>query len=140
MAVFDNENEFIWRSRVYYEDTDVGGIVYHANYLKYMERARTEWLRSFGIEQNELIKSNIGLVVTKMDIRYLGAAKLDDLLTVQSQLNELKKASVLFEQNIFNADNKLLISAHVRVACIDLEKMKPKAMPDSILGELSRVI
>lgn len=140
MAVSSKENEFFWRSRVYYEDTDVGGIVYHANYLKYMERARTEWLRSFGIEQHDLLGKHIGLVVTKMDINYHASAKLDDLLTIQSKVLELKKASVIFEQSIFNTDNKLLISAHVRVACIDLIKMKPKAMPENILGELSRVI
>ncbi|UAA37323.1 tol-pal system-associated acyl-CoA thioesterase [Paraneptunicella aestuarii] len=136
-----NKNEFFWETRVYYEDTDAGGIVYHANYLNFMERARTEWLRALGIEQTELLQQSIGLVVTSLEIKYLAAAKFNEMLRICSQLVELKRASVEFEQKIYNNDNnKLLVSAQVRVACVDLSKMRPRAIPEFILGELSRVV
>lgn len=137
----ENKNEFFWETRVYYEDTDAGGIVYHANYLNFMERARTEWLRALGIEQTELLQQSIGLVVTSLEIKYLAAAKFNEMLRICSQLVELKRASVEFEQKIYNNDNnKLLVSAQVRVACVDLNKMRPRAIPEFILGELSRVV
>ncbi|MCY7295144.1 tol-pal system-associated acyl-CoA thioesterase [Alteromonas sp. a30] len=140
MSIKKSGNEFFWQARVYYEDTDAGGIVYHANYLKYMERARTEWLRLFGIEQSTLLEEGTGLVVKSMEINFLSAAYYDELLSIRSQVVELKRVSVLFEQEIYNTDKKLLLSARVRVASIDLKKMKPKAIPENILGELSRVI
>ena len=140
MSAGKYKNEFFWDSRVYYEDTDVGGIVYHANYLKFMERARTEWLRSFGVEQVDLLEQSIGLVVKSVSMDYLIAAKFNELLRICSQIVELKRASVEFEQKIYNNDNKLLVSARIRVACVDLIKMKPRALPENILGELSRVI
>lgn len=134
------KNEFFWESRVYYEDTDAGGIVYHANYLKFMERARTEWLRTLGIEQPELIENSIGLVVKSISMDFVAAAKFNELLSICSQIVELRRASLDFEQKIYNKDNKLLVSARIRVACVDLKRMKPKAIPEFILGELSRVI
>ncbi|GAB5384912.1 MAG: tol-pal system-associated acyl-CoA thioesterase [Aliiglaciecola sp.] len=126
--------------RVYYEDTDAGGIVYYANYLKFLERARTEWLRSFGIGQSGLLEQSIGFVVKRVEMDNIAAAKFDDLLQISTQIIELKRASMTFQQQIINADEKRLISAQIRVACVDLQKMKPIAIPNFILGEISRVI
>lgn len=126
--------------RVYYEDTDAGGIVYYANYLKFLERARTEWLRSFDIEQCTLLEQSVGFVVKRVEMDNIAPAKFDDLLQINSQLIELKRASMMFKQTITNSDGNQLVSALIRVACVDLKKMKPIAIPEFILGEISRVI
>lgn len=126
--------------RVYYEDTDVLGIVYYANYLKYMERARTEWLRDFGIEQQGLLEQSVGFVVKRVEMDNIGAAKFNDLLRIETQIVELKRASMVFEQQIINANGNRLVSAQIRVACVNLAKMRPIAIPDFILGEISRDI
>lgn len=83
-------NKFDIQSRVYYEDTDAGGIVYHANYLKYMERARTEWVRSLGISQHDLLEQSLGFVVIDMEIAFKDSARLDDVLDVSCQVVEKK--------------------------------------------------
>lgn len=126
--------------RVYYEDTDALGIVYYANYLKYMERARTEWLRDFGLEQQGLLERSIGFVVKRVEMDNIGAAKFNDLLRIETQIVELKRASMVFEQQITNANGNRLVSAQIRVACVNLAKMRPIAIPDFILGEISRDI
>ncbi len=126
--------------RVYYEDTDAGGIVYYANYLKFLERARTEWLRELGIEQDDLLEQSVGFVVKRVEMDNHVAAKFNELLSIRSQIVELKRASMVFEQNIINTNNLCLVSAQIRVACVNLDKMKPIAIPDFILGEISRVI
>ncbi|MEP4892026.1 MAG: tol-pal system-associated acyl-CoA thioesterase [Aliiglaciecola sp.] len=126
--------------RVYYEDTDAGGIVYYANYLKFLERARTEWLRSFGIEQHSLLEQSVGFVVKRVEMDNIAAARFDDLLQVNTQIIELKRASMLFQQQITNSNNLSLVSAKIRVACVDLQKMKPIAIPAFIVGEISSVI
>ena len=139
--------------RIYYEDTDAGGIVYHTNYLKFMERARTEWLRNLGIEQQSLLEQSIGFVVKDLTMKNSKAALFNDILSISCQVVELKRASMLFEQHAYrvkdiaNTHNKnnslsgrkeLLVSAKVRVACVDLGKMKPIAIPDFILREIKR--
>ena len=86
--------------RVYYEDTDAGGIVYYANYLKFFERARTEWLRELGINQSYFLEHHIGFVVRQVIMDNVAAAKLDDLLTIHSSISELKRASMTFQQQI----------------------------------------
>ena len=93
--------EFTWPIRVYYEDTDAAGVVYHSNYLKYMERARTEWLRKLGFSQ-EVLREETGniIVVSEMDIKFVRPAKLDDMLEVNSVLIKVTGASFLFEQSI----------------------------------------
>lgn len=126
--------------RVYYEDTDAGGIVYYANYLKFLERARTEWLRSFGIEQHSLLEQSVGFVVKRVEMDNIAPALFDDLLQISTQVIELKRASMMFQQTITNSDGNRLVSALIRVACVDLKKMKPIAIPEFILGEISRVI
>jgi acyl-CoA thioester hydrolase len=125
--------------RVYYEDTDVGGIVYHANYLKYFERARTEWLRDMGINQAFFLQQNLGFVVRKVEMDNLASAKLDDLLEVKSTILILKRASLVFQQQISNQAQQLLCKAQVRIACIDFSQNKPCAIPASILGAFKRV-
>ncbi|MEZ8103852.1 MULTISPECIES: tol-pal system-associated acyl-CoA thioesterase [Vibrio] len=128
---------FNWPVTIYYEDTDAGGVVYHSNYLKFFERARTEMLRAKGISQQVLLEQNIGFVVRHIDIDFLQGAKLDDKLTVVSYLTEMKRASLIFCQEIVNPDGDILCKAIVKVACIDNMKMKPKAMPKSIILEFT---
>lgn len=115
--------------RVYYEDTDAGGVVYHASYLCYFERARTELLRSLGFSQQALLADSIAFVVKKLTIDYKIAAKLDDSLEVKTTLVELKRATLVFFQQLVNKQNKILCEALVTVASVDLEKMKPIAVP-----------
>jgi acyl-CoA thioester hydrolase len=125
--------------RVYYEDTDVGGIVYYANYLKFFERARTEWLRELGIKQSIFLEQNIGFVVTKVEMDNKASAKLDDLLIITSTISTLKGASLVFSQQLNNEKQQLLCSAIIKVACVDLSISKPCTIPKSILGALKRV-
>ncbi|EGU38178.1 hypothetical protein VII00023_19619 [Vibrio ichthyoenteri ATCC 700023] len=129
---------FEWPVTVYYEDTDAGGVVYHSNYLKYFERARTELLRSVGVSQHALLEQNIGFVVRHMDIDFLQGARLDEQLMVTTTISELKKASLTFCQEIVNPDGKTLCRAMVKVACIDNQRMRPTAIPQAIYMEFSR--
>ncbi|MBY8272824.1 tol-pal system-associated acyl-CoA thioesterase [Vibrio fluvialis] len=128
---------FNWPITIYYEDTDVGGVVYHSNYLKFFERARTEMLRAIGVSQQVLLEQRIGFVVRHAEIDFKQGARLDDQLTVVTSIAELKKASLTFCQELVNPEGQLLCKAIVKVACIDNEKMKPKAMPQSIILELT---
>ena len=129
----------IFNVRIYYEDTDAGGIVFYANYLKFAERARTEWLREIGIYQSTLLESQMGFVVKKVEMDNHASAKLDDLLTVKSSITELKRASLVFIQELFNQHEQLLCTVVVRIACINLHKAKPCAIPQELLGALKRV-
>lgn len=124
--------------KIYYEDTDAGGIVYHANYLKFCERARTELLLSLGIEQDRYLKQNIGFVVTSMNIAFKATAKLHEQLTVHTRIEKTKKVSIEFEQIIKNKQQGTVFSANVVVACINPQSGKPSAIPAEILGELKR--
>ncbi|EKO3973928.1 tol-pal system-associated acyl-CoA thioesterase [Vibrio fluvialis] len=128
---------FNWPITIYYEDTDAGGVVYHSNYLKFFERARTEMLRAIGVSQQVLLEQRIGFVVRHAEIDFKQGARLDDQLTVVTSIAELKKASLTFCQELVNPEGHLLCKAIVKVACIDSEKMKPKAMPQSIILELT---
>ena len=125
--------------RIYYEDTDAGGIVYYANYLKFFERARTEWLREIGVSQEAFLQQKLGFVVKKVDMEHLASAKLDDLVTVQSRIIQLKRASLVFQQQVINHDQKVLCTATIRIACVDLSLHKPCAIPELILGAFKRV-
>ncbi|QBQ64726.1 tol-pal system-associated acyl-CoA thioesterase [Actinobacillus indolicus] len=117
--------------RVYYEDTDAGGVVYHARYLHFFERARTEYLRKLGFSQQNLLADCLAFVVKKMEIDYKIPARLDDLLRVQTKISELKGAKIVFYQQLWRDDN-LLSEALVTVASVDLTKMKPVAIPANI--------
>jgi acyl-CoA thioester hydrolase len=126
--------------RVYYEDTDAGGIVYYANYLKFFERARTEWLRKLGIEQDELLEHSVGFVVKRVEMDNHAPARFNQLLCIESEIVELKRASLVFKQIIKSPSEQHLVSAIIKVACVNLSLMKPQAIPANILEEFSRVI
>ena len=129
--------EFSWPVRVYYEDTDAGGVVYYANYLKYLERARTEFLRRLGIEQDELERDvNIIFAVRSMTIDYLKPAFFNELLNVDATIAELRKASISFQQTVSNQQNDILCRAQVKVACINSKTLKPVSIPEFITKEL----
>ena len=120
--------------RVYYEDTDAGGVVYYANYLKYLERARTEWLRAAGFGQTDLA-SERGLLfaVRSLSIEYRSPARLDDLLDVVARVGRVGGASIEFEQSIAR-ESAELCRAQVRVACIDAETFRPRVLPADLKG------
>lgn len=119
--------------RIYYEDTDAGGIVYYANYLKFFERGRTEFLRELNIEQDFLLEKNIAFVVRKVDMDCLKPARFNALLNVKTQITNHKKASLRFKQEIFHENGELLCQADTLIACINLQKMKPAAIPAEII-------
>ena len=127
---------FSWPISVYYEDTDAGGVVYHSNYLKFFERARTEWLRSIGISQTELLAQDIAFVVKHCELDFKVAAKFEQNLIVMSKITEMKKASMIFQQSLVDENEKVYCEATVVVACIALSKMRPKAIPQNIVQEL----
>ncbi|KLN97147.1 tol-pal system-associated acyl-CoA thioesterase [Moellerella wisconsensis] len=127
-----------WPIRIYYEDTDAGGVVYHARYLAFFERARTEMLREKGINQQSLLAMNIGFVVRSMQTDFLAPAKLDDLLEVETSLIEIKRASLTFAQRLVNSQGKVLCRAEALIACVDISKMKPTALPKSIVAEFKQ--
>ena len=115
--------------RVYYEDTDAAGVVYYANYLRFCERARTEWLRELGIGQQALMDAaGIAFVVRSVKADYQRAARLDDALAVVTRIAAVRGASLLFEQDV-RRDGQLLFSAQVLVACIDIRRQKPRPFP-----------
>ncbi|MFD2167067.1 tol-pal system-associated acyl-CoA thioesterase [Thalassotalea euphylliae] len=125
--------------RVYYEDTDAGGIVYYANYLKFFERARTEWLRALGIDQSKFLEQSIGFVVRRVEMDNFASARLDDLITVTSQVKQLKRASITFQQTITNEHQTELCKVEVLVACVNFDINKPCPIPENILGALKGV-
>ena len=127
------KNHFSWPIRVYYEDTDAGGIVYYANYLKFIERARTEWLRSLGIDQDSWLDHNRAFVVRHVDLDLQAAARFNAELTVTVVVEQVKKASLVFTQQVVGADGTLHCQARVKAACVDKDAMKAVAIPDSIL-------
>lgn len=121
--------------RVYIEDTDAGGIVYHSNYLKFMERARTEFLRGHGYQHTETEKQGAIFVVTELTIRYRQPAFMDDELTVTLSLSSHKRASAVFAQQVWRADT-LLCEAQVTIASIDPHSKRVRTMPEHILQSL----
>ncbi|MDH5572721.1 MAG: tol-pal system-associated acyl-CoA thioesterase [Gammaproteobacteria bacterium] len=131
-------NTFQWPVRVYYEDTDSGGVVYYANYLKFMERARTEWLRSFGLEQDELIEKNaVIFAVRSVQVDYLAPARFNEQLLVTSSIIEAGRASLVFEQTITKENNKrILCKGRVKIASLNTQTFKPCPMPKQILEDL----
>lgn len=128
-------NEFNWNARVYYEDTDAGGVVYHARYLAFYERARTEMLRQLDISQQKLLQEGIAFVVKKMDISYHFPARLDDMLSINSKVEQVRKTSFIFKQAIFNQHQQLINSADVMIVCVNIAKMKPCGLPKLLVSE-----
>lgn len=127
-----NEVTFDWPLRVYYEDTDCAGVVYYANYLKFMERARTEWLRKLGWSQEEMRQSlHLLFVVSEAHVRYRRPAHLDDSLTVRSKISSCKKASLVFSQEILRGE-EVLACGEIRCGCLNSDTLRPEAMPENV--------
>lgn len=126
---------FAWPTRVYYEDTDAGGVVYYANYLKYMERARTEWLRALNIEQDALIKElNVLFAVRSVNIEYKKPARFNDALMVTVAPHALKPASISFMQVITQQADKANIctTSKVNVVCLNAKDFSPNPIPKNL--------
>jgi len=127
---------FTWPTRVYYEDTDAGGVVYFANYLRFMERARTEWLRHLGFDQSALRETyGIVYVVRRVEADYQAPARLDDALTVQCQLVELSRVALRFEQTIERGD-EILVRGGSDVICVGADTLRPCRMPEPLMDAL----
>tara|TARA_R110001583_G_scaffold63563_2_gene185949 strand:+ start:14626 stop:15042 length:417 start_codon:yes stop_codon:yes gene_type:complete len=124
--------------RIYYEDTDAGGVVYYANYLKFFERGRTEFLREFDIQQDTLLQDNIAFVVKKVDMDCIKSARFNQLLSIETEVSSQRKASLMFTQQIFNENRELLCKADTLIACVNLQKMKPIAIPTEIIEVITR--
>lgn len=143
--IVNQKNEdFNWRVRVYYEDTDSGGIVFYANYLKFFERARTEWLRAAGISQRLLTETdNVMFVVKNTTIDYHSPARLDDELKLTVVVARIGHAFVEFIQQAWHINNntpKLLASGRIIVVCINTKTFKPQAIPQQVLKKITPVI
>lgn len=127
---------FTWPVRVYYEDTDASGVVYHAQYLKYFERARTEWLRAMGFSQHAMRgRLEVVFTVANLQVDFLRPARLDDDLRVTVTVADLRRASLHFEQTLARkGDGALLSRAAVRVGCVDTAAFRPCALPDELVN------
>lgn len=124
--------------RVYIEDTDAGGIVFHARYLHYMERARTEWVRSCGVSLRSGLADNISYVVQRLDLHYAAPAKLDDQLLVTAEPVDYGRVWMNFRQRVLRADDRtVLCDGNVRVACIALDSGRPRRLPANMLELLA---
>jgi acyl-CoA thioester hydrolase len=135
--------EFRLPVRVYYEDTDAAGVVYYANYLRFMERARTEWLRALGYEQMALALQGIAFAARSVTVDYLKPARLDDALEVVSSIVSLGRAQLVFAQRIERKDgagDELLVDASMRIACFDPVRMKATPMPHDIHEKLKALV
>jgi len=135
----EGERPFSWPIRVYWEDTDAGGVVYHAGYLRFLERARSEWLRARGVDQQRLRDdTGIGFVVRDMQIGFVAPARLDDELQATVEVERLRVASMAFAQTIIRSqDGTVLARATLRVACVDLDRMRPCPIPDDLMARIS---
>jgi acyl-CoA thioester hydrolase len=130
-------SEFVWPIRVYYEDTDAGGVVYHTSYIRFMERARTEWLRSLSLSQAQLKSEEAVLFsVVQLNVQYKQPAKLDDALQVVSRATLSGGASVEFEQRILSSQGEEMMSGNVLVACLDANTLRPRRLPDALRARL----
>ncbi|HXY05605.1 MAG TPA: tol-pal system-associated acyl-CoA thioesterase [Burkholderiaceae bacterium] len=130
---------YLWRVRVYYEDTDAGGVVYYANYLRFFERCRTEWMRALGFGQRELSqRDGVLFVVAGAELQFLRSAVLDDELTIGACLAERHASYVVFDQQAMRG-SELLCRARVKVACIGARTMKPTRLPIALVTALSKI-
>ena len=133
-------SQFVFPIRIYWEDTDAGGIIFYANYLKFFERARTEWLRSLGIAQQSLKESSGGMfVVSETQIKYHSPARLDDMLEVTARTAEAGRASLVLAQQAWltvNGERKLLAEGTIRIGWVDSNTLKPGRIPAAILEAL----
>jgi len=135
-----NTQHFSWPVRVYYEDTDLGGVVYYANYLKFMERARTEWLRALGFEQTALARDHgVVFVVSSLAIDYLKPAAFNDELTVTVELEKLGAGQIILMQRIARGA-EALAAASVRIACVNTTTFRPVRIPSNLSAALGRQV
>jgi acyl-CoA thioester hydrolase len=132
---------FVWPVRVYWEDTDGGGIVYHANYVRFLERARTEWLRGLGFNQSALQRSSkVVFAVYAMQLKFMKPARLDDTLDISVEQLRLRRASFTVSQRIVDArDGALLCAADAEIACLDSERFRPIPIPNDIYVEMAKL-
>ena len=135
------QQNFTWTIRVYYEDTDTGGVVFYANYLKFFERARTEWLRAAGVNQQSLTATHsVMFVVKSTAVDYHAPAKLDDELKLTVVVERLGRASVQFVQEAWRVQNgtqaELLSSGRIKVGCVDTNAFRPCQIPDDVLARI----
>ena len=131
---------FAFPVRVYWEDTDAGGIVFYANYLKFFERARTEWLRAAGVEQHQLREeTGVIFVVAGTSLRYVAPARLDDLLTVTVEPEPAGRASLVVRQRAMRGDT-LLCEGEIRIGCVRADDLKPQRLPDSVQAAILAAI
>jgi acyl-CoA thioester hydrolase len=138
----ERDQPFSWEVRVYYEDVDIGGVVYYANYLRYFERARSEWLRSLGVNQERMAAvEGIGFVVARAEVDFKIGARLDDLLSVTVKMSEQKKAYLWLEQEARFADGthsgRTCAAARVQVACVRHSDMRPQPIPESLSARIA---
>lgn len=127
--------------RVYIEDTDAGGIVFYGNYLKFFERARTDFLRSIGIEQSQTIQNNLIFVVRHVSVGYQEPARLDDSLRISCAVKSLRRTRVIFEQEARRqSDGAILVHAEVEVIAVTMDTFKPRAMPEPLMHTLTMTI
>ena len=128
--------EFVLDIRVYYEDTDAGGVVFYANYLKFFERARTEWLRALGFHQSDMSERlKCMFVVAGLDMDYRKPARLDDLLTLRSRVTRLGRASITFKQRA-ERHGELLAEGNIHICCVDTAKLRPAGLPADVRASL----
>lgn len=121
--------------RVYYEDTDASGVVYHADYLRYCERARTEWLDSHGLDHRTLAEQyGAAFTLADMTVRFIRPARLDDRLTVHVAIGERRRARIVFEQEIWRSD-ELLIQGQFTAACVKIASFRPRRLPEVLSKE-----
>ncbi|NDI85911.1 tol-pal system-associated acyl-CoA thioesterase [Undibacterium crateris] len=129
-------DQFFWPVRVYYEDTDAGGIVFYANYLKFFERARTEWLRAHGLQQQQMKEQTGTMFVVKSGtVEYHAPARLDDELTISVEIQKLGRASLHFVQEA-RCGERLLATGVIKVGCVDAESVRPAAIPADVLDAI----
>ena len=127
--------EFSHKLRVYIEDTDAGGIVYYVNYLKFMERARTEFMRSLGFGKNSIFNYNLMFVVRDVAVTYMLPARLDDELEATASIARLRGAVIVFHQSVRRGD-EVLARGEVTIACVDRAEMKPRRLPPEMAARL----
>ncbi len=134
------EKPFSLNARVYYEDTDAGGIVYYANYLKFCERARTEWLRGMHMSQSQMLEQQMGFVIKNIKGNYVSSAKLDDLLTITCIPTKVKHASLVIYQQVFNQNNELLFEFECSIAFLNMQLKKPMIMPKEAIAYIKQFV
>ena len=134
------EKPFSLNARVYYEDTDAGGIVYYANYLKFCERARTEWLRGMNMSQSQMLEQHMGFVIKNIKGNYVSSAKLDDLLTITCIPTKVKHASLVIYQQVFNQNNELLFEFECSIAFLNMQLKKPMTMPKEAIAYIKQFV